>query len=236
MKIFISGIDTGVSGTHISQIDKMKWNLVSYYYMRKHDDLFNELKDRSETMIIDSGAHSFQKGKKVEWLQYTKDYAEWIVKNDSNKILGYFEMDIDNIIGYEKVLELRKILEGVSDKIIPVWHKNRGINNYKKMCQKYTGKIIGITGFSNEDIKDDQYPMFVNMAWHYGCRIHCLGMTRKKILDKVPFDYTDSASWLSPLIYGRYNKELKIKKGNTNKQRGELIKLLYINALKMQLY
>ena len=42
-------------------------------------------------------------------------------------------MDVDNIIGYEKVLELRKILLEATDKIIPVWHKNRGIDEFKKM-------------------------------------------------------------------------------------------------------
>ena len=112
-------------------------------------------------------------------------------------------MDVDNIIGYEKVLELRKILESVSNKIIPVWHKNRGIEEYKKMCKEYAGRVIAITGFKNEDIKDNQYMMFLKYARKYNCKVHCLGMTRKKILDEVPFDFADSSSWKQASIYGR---------------------------------
>ena len=134
-----------------------------FYYIKK-EEVFKEIIKKSELILIDSGAHSFQKGKKVDWVEYTKKYANWIKENDCDKILGYFEMDVDNVIGYENVLELRKILESVTDKIIPVWHKNRGIEDFKKMCKDYQGKIIAITGFKNEDIQDHQYMMFLYYA------------------------------------------------------------------------
>ena len=143
-------------------VPKFKYILCSFYYLK--DDIFQEIKRKSDLLIIDSGAHSFQKGKKVDWVEYTKKYADWIEKNDSPQIVGYFEMDVDNLIGYKKVLELRKILESKSDKIIPVWHKNRGIEDFKKMCRDYSGKVIAITGFKNEDIKDEQYLMFMKYA------------------------------------------------------------------------
>ena len=215
MKIFLSAIEGGTACKDDGQymfIDyilkerpdiKMKYNLVSFYYIRGNPKTFKKIKDHTELLLIDSGAHSFQKGVKVDWVEYTREYADFIKKNDSDSILGYFEMDVDNIIGYDKVLELRKILESVSDKIIPVWHKNRGIEEYKKMCQQYQNKIIAITGFKNEDIKDDQYLMFLKYAKKYNCRVHCLGMTRKKVLDQVPFDYVDSSSWVQQSIYGR---------------------------------
>ena len=153
MKVFLSGLEAGGEFEDINKrIAQYKWMLCSYYYLKQ--DRFKKILNKSELMLIDSGAHSFQKGKKVDWVEYTKQYAEWIKQNDCSKILGYFEMDVDNIIGYEKVLELRKILEKASNKIIPVWHKNRGIEEYKQMCEKYSGKIIAVTGFKNEDIKD----------------------------------------------------------------------------------
>ena len=185
---------------------KMKYNLMSYYYIRKQKDLAELVRNNSKEILIDSGAHSFQKGTKVDWIEYTKQYAEFIKDFDKPNVIGYFEMDIDNIIGYDKVLELRKILEKVSNKIIPVWHKNRGIDEFKKMCKDYSGKIIAITGFKNEDIKDEQYLMFLKYAKKYNCKVHCLGMTRKKVLDKVPFDYVDSSSWKQDAIYGRIDK------------------------------
>ena len=137
MKIFLSGIEGGDSIPVITDMlnegIKLKYNLTSFYYISNSNyDYVKRVRDNSELILVDSGAHSFQKGKKVDWDKYTKDYAEFIKKFDRPNVLGYFEMDVDNIIGYEKVLELRKVLESVSDKIIPVWHKNRGINEFKK--------------------------------------------------------------------------------------------------------
>lgn len=215
MKIFLSAIENDYSGID-KYFDKYKYMLCSFYYLK--DDIFQEVLEKSELMLIDSGAHSFQKGKKVDWVAYTKEYAEWIKKVDCDKILGYFEMDVDNIIGYEKVLELRKILEAASDKIIPVWHKNRGIDDFKAMCEKYAGKIIAITGFKNEDIKDEQYLMFLKYAKKFNCKVHCLGMTRKKVIDKVPFDFVDSSSWKQHALFGKIGNR-KVTKDFSSKHR-----------------
>lgn len=214
---------------------RLKWNLMSYYYIKTSNmlEFAEKVRDCSEEILIDSGAHSLQKGKKVNWEEYTKAYAGFIRKFDRPNVIGYFEMDVDNIIGYPKVLELRKVLEQVTDKVIPVWHKNRGIGEFQKMCQEYAGKIVSITGFKNEDIKDDQYLMFLKYAKQYGCKVHCLGMTRKNIIDKVPFDYTDSASWCMGVVYGRTADGRKLKK-----RKGDLKSLQYVNAyldaMKMQ--
>lgn len=198
---------------------KLKWNLLSYYYLRNHYDNALFIRDNSELVIIDSGAHTFQFGKKVDFEAYTKQYAEFIKHFDSDNVVGYFEMDIENVIGYEKVLYLREILESVSDKIIPVWHPNRGIDDYLSMCQRYAGKVVAIGGFRRTDIKDNQFIMFLKTAKKYGCKVHCLGMTRTEILEKVPFDFTDSATWITaanmghPLINGRQPMQARRNKG-----------------------
>jgi len=246
MKIFLSAIEGGSSckddGQHMF-IDyilkekpdiKMKYNLVSFYYIRNSPKTFQKIKKHTELLLVDSGAHSFQKGKTVDWEEYTKEYAKFIEENDSDNILGYFEMDVDNIIGYDKVLELRKILEKVSDKIIPVWHKNRGIDEYKKMCKDYSGKVVAITGFRNEDIKDEQYLMFLKYAKKHNCKVHCLGMTRKKVLDKVPFDYVDSSSWVQQSIFGRIGNKGKVTKEFSKNHRLTVVLHNYLDAMKMQ--
>lgn len=241
MKVFLSAVEGGASRIALEEIikeKKMKYNLMSYYYIReKNNREFSCLiRDNSEEILIDSGAHSFQKGKKVDWVSYTNEYAEFIKKFDKPNVVGYFEMDVDNIIGYDKVLELRKILESVSNKIIPVWHKNRGIEEYKKMCQNYAGKIIAITGFKNEDIKDEQYLMFLKYAKQYNCKVHCLGMTRKKVLDKVPFDYVDSSTWLAQTNYGNvFFGKGKFAKAKGNKKQAQY-KYNYLQGIKMQEY
>ena len=113
MKVFLSGLEASGEFEEINKrIPKYKYILCSFYYLRQ--EIFETILSKSDLMLIDSGAHSFQKGKKVDWLEYTRKYAQWIKENDCDKILGYFEMDVDNLIGYERVLELRKILESVT--------------------------------------------------------------------------------------------------------------------------
>ena len=190
MKVFLSALENAAASGSGQQLayymaDKdirLKYNLMSYYYARKKPELTEFIRDHSELIMIDSGAHSFQKGLHVDWEAYTDQYAEFIQRFDRSHVVGYFEMDVDNVIGYDRVLQLRGRLEAVSDKIIPVWHKGRGITEFKRMCQDYAGRIVAVTGFKNEDIQDHQYLMFLKYAWDHGCRVHCLGMTRKKIL------------------------------------------------------
>ena len=210
---------------------------MSYYGLKR--DEADYIKAHSDEVMIDSGAHSFQFGKKVDWVEYTKEYAKFIESYDDNKVVGFFEMDVDNIIGYDKVLELRKILERVSDKIIPVWHINRGIDEYRKMCEQYAGRVVSITGFKNKDIRDDQYIQFLKTAWKNNCRVHCLGMTRKEVLNKVPFDYVDSSSWLQEVVYGRiYNlktgKKQKVTREQSRVNREQCYLLNYKAGMEMQ--
>lgn len=207
MKIFLSSIENGnkqLVEYLLSNNIQVDYILISYFYFRKSKYTLDTIKRIGKEILVDSGAHSFQKGSKVEWESYTKEYAEWIKANDTKQILGYFEMDIDNIISLDKVFYLRNILEKVSNKIIPVWHKNRGVADYKDMCKKYS--FAAITGFKNEDIKDHQYLLFLKYARKYKCKIHCLGMTRTNILNTVPFYSVDSSSWKQSAVYGRFTK------------------------------
>lgn len=204
MKVFLSAL-------HAPEVAKMKqlqiemlWNLLSYYQIQKEGEkLFMDVLSMSREMMIDSGAHSFQKGKKVDWDSYTSQYIEFIKRVDCPKILGYFEMDVDNIIGYEKVLQLRRRLLDATDKVIPVWHKNRGVEDFKQMCRDFSGRIVAISGFRGQDIRDNQLAMFVNYAHKCGCKIHGLGLTRKEVLNTIGFDFVDSASWILSTTYGQ---------------------------------
>lgn len=243
MKVFLSAIENAqASGKNapavaellVKQGIQMNYNLMSFYYIKGKTNLAYFIRDHTKEILIDSGAHSFQKGKKVDWVKYTKEYADFIKEFDRPNVIGYFEMDVDNIIGYDKVLELRKILESVSNKIIPVWHKNRGVEEYKKMCQDYAGKVVAITGFKNEDIKDEQYLMFLKYAKKYNCKVHCLGMTRRKVLDAVPFDYVDSSSWVQSTIFGRIDGKGKVSKEMSREKREIVFMENYKNGMKMQ--
>lgn len=230
MKIFLSALETNPPVIpKILQYRGLTWSLVSYYYVRKDLGVFKQILENSQEVLIDSGAYSFQvKGGKVDWEQYTREYAQFIRQWDCPKIIGYFEMDIDVLVGYEKVLQLRHMLESVTDKIIPVWHKNRGIDEFKAMCDQYKGKIVSISGLENRDIDPKDYGKFYNYAHNHGCMMHCLGMTKKSILDTVPFNYVDSASWKIQSVFGKVGK----KKVNSQYRRTNYEEVMVANYLK----
>jgi hypothetical protein len=239
MKIFLSAVENNFSDAMLNTIISgggMLYNLMSFYYITKgRRELVVRIRDNSKEILIDSGAHSFQFGKKVDWIEYTKKYAEFIKDFDRPNVIGYFEMDIENIIGYDKVKDLRRILENASDKIIPVWHPPRGIQDFKDMCAQYAGKIIAIGGFRGTDIKDEQFLMFLKYAKKHRCKVHCLGMTRTKVLDKVPFDFTDSSSWIASTNFGKVlfgEGQLPKAKGNAEREKQRIFN--YKQGMKMQ--
>lgn len=247
MKIFLSAVEASPDKKCAvsSVIDERKaadldppllWNLMSYYALRSDVKFAEKIRDCSRLVLIDSGAHSFQKGKKVKWEDYTREYAAFIREFDRANVVGYFEMDVDNIIGYERVLDLRKILEresGVPEKIIPVWHKNRGIRDFESMCREHAGRVIAIPGFRADEIKNEQFAMFVKKAREYDCKVHCLGMTRAEVLNKVPFDYVDSSSWAQSAIHGRVGKN-HVSREFSKTSRTKVFIACYKEAQKMQ--
>lgn len=211
MIIYLAAIEysTGLKSIYPKIKDHyLKYGLVSFFYLKSQEELDNILK-KVDYLLIDSGAHSFQHGMKVDFDEYTFEYMQFIKRNTNNpQIIGFFEMDVDNVLGYEKVLKYREVLESVSDKIIPVWHNNRGVDDFIDMCKKYSGKKISITGFANNDITDGQYNLFLNTAHKYNCSVHILGMTRFELIQDLNLgknDSVDSSSWKQTGIFGGIN-------------------------------
>ena len=101
------------------------------------------------------------------------------------------------------------------------------------MCQGHEGRVVAITGFRNEDIRDEQYPAFLRYAWGCGCKVHCLGMTRRAVLDKVPFDYVDSSSWVQGAVFGNLGGK-KVSKEYQKANRAEVWERAYREGMKLQ--
>lgn len=174
--------------------------LESFYYadewIEKHIPLFKDF-------LLDSGAFTFFTAghKNINWEEYVDRYADFINRNN---VKHFFELDIDKLIGYDKVLELRKRLEEKTGKqCIPVWHKFRGKQNFLDMCDEY--KYVAIGGIVSGEITKEEYPMFtwlINEAHKRGCKIHGLGFTNLDGLTKYKFDSVDSTSWTTGNRFG----------------------------------
>lgn len=118
-------------------------------------------------------------------------------------------MDVDTVVGYEKVLEYRKFIEKVTKKkSIPVWHKSRGLEEWQRMLNKGY-KLVAIGGFVIKEIKLPQELKYVNVlvkqAHQRGVRVHGLGVTGFSYLRRTFFDSVDSTSWMLTPAYGRFS-------------------------------
>lgn len=205
--------------------------LESFYYA---DSDTERLLPLFGDFLLDSGAFTFMMNSKVkvDWQEYIERYAEFI---NRNKIQKFFELDIDAVVGYEKVLEYRKLLEGLTNRqCIPVWHKSRGIEEFKRMCDEYG--YISIGGIVAKEIKPDQYKAFPSMikeAHKRGCKIHGLGFTNLSLLPKIHFDSVDSTAWTTGNRFGfvyRFNGKTMVKHDvPKGKRLGDSRKVALIN-------
>lgn len=170
--------------------------LESYFYCR-NNAYIPKLIPYLKSFLLDSGAFTFMQGNtRVNWDEYTEEYAAFINKYD---IKLFFELDIDSIVGLKEVERLRKKLEYLTGKKpIPVWHKSRGKEYFIKMCKEYPYVALG--GIVTQEIPRNTYekafPWFIKTAHDHGAKIHGLGYTSLVNLKKYRFDSVDSTAWL----------------------------------------
>lgn len=171
--------------------------LDSFHYLTSNKFLLQSV-SRYPKFILDSGAFSFMVGTagkgEVDWDAYINQYAQYI---KTNNIRLYFELDIDSLVGYGEVRRLREVLEKtVGWKCIPVWHRSRGLDDYKQMCKDYDYAAIG--GLVTKEIKKAEYGIFtllLDIARKSDCKMHGLGFTDLAKLRNYKFHSVDSSSW-----------------------------------------
>lgn len=157
----------------------------------------------TDNFLLDSGAFSFTYSKK----NVTHKEMEMFVDRQINfindfQVKNFFEMDVDQVLGYDKVLEIRKRIEAKTQRqVIPVWHTNRGVENFKDLCKEY--KYIGIGGIAlGKNLTVEQIIKLVTYARERGVKVHGLGFTRFSYLNKIPWYSVDSCAWSKTAIYG----------------------------------
>lgn len=176
--------------------------LESFFYA---DEFTEKMIPYFGTFLLDSGAFTLfsdtKKGNGIVWEDYVDRYADFINRNN---VKLFFELDIDKLIGYEKVIELRRRLERKTEKqCIPVWHKFRGKENFIRMCDEYD--YVSIGGIVSGEIKSNEYkffPWFIKNAHIRKAKIHGLGFTALSSLPKYHFDSVDSTSWTTGNRFG----------------------------------
>ena len=226
MELYLAGTMYGNQGSFMRQAEDEIPKMIelsileSFFYA---DEWTEWAIPRLKNFMLDSGAFTFMSSFKgaVNWQDYLQKYADFINKND---VKLFYELDIDSIVGYETVLEMRKWLEEeTGKKPIPVWHKSRGKAEFLKMCDQYDYVAIG--GIVTREITRQDYkyfPYFIDEAHKRGCKIHGLGFTNLEGMKKYHFDSVDSTSWTTGNRFGaiyRFNGTTMEKYGKEEGQR-----------------
>ena len=218
MKIFLAGI---ASSQKIISEEQPKYILESFYYLK---DWEIPIIKKCDSFLLDSGAFTFMNNKKdkkeINWYNYIDKYVNFINKYD---IENFFELDIDVLVGYEKVKEYTKYIEEKTNKkCIPVWHRQRGLEVWKELTKNYD--YIALGGFAIKEIKKSEYkyiPKLLDIARKNNCKVHGLGFTSMDNLQKLKFYSVDSTTWLAGSRFGivhQFNGK-KIKKYHSKEKR-----------------
>ena len=169
--------------------------LESYYYVA---DWQTKNLHRFKRFLLDSGAFTALYGAGMEAKSlpgYVDRYIRYICENN---VRDFFEMDVDSVVGYKRVLEFRREIEAQTGRrCIPVWHLERGKREFQQMCADYPYVAIG--GIATKDGRRKLKPYlrwFTREAHRLGARVHGLGYTELKSLPTVGFDSVDSTAWL----------------------------------------
>lgn len=191
MRLCLAGLNSIRQGTY-AILKEIPFVLESFYYIQ---DYQIPLIHSAELFLLDSGAFTFMSNAKtaVDWDDYINKYAEFINAHD---VKHFFELDIDAVVGYERVKKLRRDLEQkTGKKCIPVWHKSRGIDEFKKLVDEYD--YIAIGGFAIKTIEPSEYPKIKQLctyARQNGTKIHGLGFTPSDMTE-YGFYSCDSTTW-----------------------------------------
>ena len=209
MRLYLAGLE-GANNKNEYQLDLSPDNLVltSFYYCT--DKVITWLIDNIgvDNILLDSGAFTFimhgLKGVDID--EYIDNYIKFINKYD---IKYFFEMDIDrNFDELAKVKEYRKRIEqGTGKKCIPVWHKTRGIDEWRDIVDNYD--YIAIGGITSG--VDKNYASIIKNMVKYAnshkTKVHGLGYNKKDLLD-FGFYSCDATTWNG----GAYGKIFEFKR------------------------
>lgn len=201
MKIMLAGTYTRPPDK-VPSVGRAKYMLESFYYFSEWQIPFIK---KCDMFLLDSGAFTFMNNsKQTDFDNYLEEYIKFINKYN---VEYFFELDIDNIVGYAKVKEMRERLERkTGKKCIPVWHRKRGLEDFVETTKKYA--YIAIGGIVTKEIRKEEYPVFtelIKIAHKNNCKVHGLGFTSCENLQKYHFDSVDSSSWLSASRFGQLN-------------------------------
>ncbi len=219
MKVYFAGMESIHSSYPVNVLPTD--NIFCTFFYHKKTDAFlkkiNKLNGHKGTITIDSGAHTFfgytgestmahhnskDKSKMPCPDKYFARYFEWI-KENYEKISYYVELDIQSIVGMDKVRKWRAMLKsaGVFDKCILVAHSVDTWEDFVELCEESESKYIGFEGLRAKKILMP-YTKMLKYCYERQIKVHGFALTDASIASNFPFSTVDSTTWTAPVRFG----------------------------------
>lgn len=219
MKIFLSAIR--VSATYLDKdipcfrqaIASHDHYLVSYYEFKgpngvKHfQNLYKKLHavNPNVQILLDSGAFSaWRLGTSIDPVGYYN-----FLDQTKDLLYAYVQLDykanhlIDESTAKQKTKDNVVEMYDKGFKPVPVYHMTMKDEAYLEyLCQNFDYIMFGaLAGASNKKESFAHLEKSLLITEQYGTRVHALGLTDFKLLQKYPFFSVDSSTWLSAVLY-----------------------------------
>lgn len=214
----MAGADTAIAQY---EYPLLKGDYFLSYFYKKNTEKALTLKPANYVgdIIVDSGAHSFfgayglfdnvsyqkdtaKRASLKEIEEYFEKYIDW-VRVWYDKIGYYAELDLQEIVGMARVMEWRKrlIKAGLGSKLITCVHYGDTWQDFKWMLDNTPSRYVATQGIRQGKANID-HKKFIREAYQERVRIHGFAMTKREVMEGLPFYSVDSSSWLSVYKFG----------------------------------
>jgi hypothetical protein len=196
----------------------------------------------NDNFLLDSGAFSYMNGADAtleDMQSYVERYIQFIIENN---IRYYFEIDVDNIFGLDMVEYWRSMIEKrVGRQCIPVWHKGRGVEYWKRMCAEYDYVAIGGLVFHVRKKEYEGIKKLISYANDRAVKVHGLGFTKTSTLHEYGWYSVDSSTWnigaaRGQQLYSFRNGSISQRKINKDGRRVDIGRLVAHNMVEWTKY
>ena len=199
--------------------------LMSYEYLKGKG--IHQLKKYPDMhLFIDSGAYTYNQDPKYaeytieQWEKQIEEYLAWAEKHQ-NQIFAIADLDIQYLVGYEKVVEWRKkyfepFMLRTGLPVCFIYHEE-GLDIWEYMCKRYP--YVGISLNIDREVDETELRNKFKIAEKHNALVQGMASTRTGMLTQYPFYTVDSTTWNVGLKYGEIsvwtgNKMSRIKKAD----------------------
>jgi len=215
----------------------VKSRLFSYVEKPSLKKIKAETEHRYTNLMIDSGAFSvWSRGKVIR----VEEYADFIIqsKKEFKDIKNLYYVNLD-VIGDEKGTNKNlSYLEKRGLEVLPVFTYKASFQELDRLIDKY-GYILfgGLVPLKGNTLIKWLEPCFARILKHYKktgklLKVHLLGITKDKILNRYPIYSCDSTTWLQVVRFGHIVKSAGIGKEMPLRSKSSAAKRANVYALR----